>query len=70
MTDSPFSYFLGADPQLGYQLYKMSGSGTASPSLALAATIGSSYSPPQQAQDPRPPTPARTPATGVVRGKY
>jgi PASTA domain len=52
MIDSQFSYFLGADPQAGYQLYRMSGSGTSSPGVTLAATIGSPYSAPQQALQP------------------
>jgi hypothetical protein len=52
MIDSPFAFFLGADPQIGYQLYQMSGTGTASPSVSLAATIGSPYSAPSQALQP------------------
>jgi hypothetical protein len=52
MIDSPVSYFLGADPQIGYQLYKMTGSGTPNPHVSLVATIGRHYAAPAQAQVP------------------
>jgi hypothetical protein len=52
MISSSSAYFLGADPQIGYQLYRMTGSGTTSPSVALQATIGSPYTGPQQAVTP------------------
>lgn len=52
MIDSVNSYFLGADPQIGYQLYRMTGSGTPNPSLTLMATIGSPYSAPSEAEVP------------------
>ncbi len=54
MISSSSAFFLGADPQIGYQLYRMSGSGTASPSVTLQATIGAPYSGPQQAVTPSP----------------
>ncbi len=54
MISSSSAYFLGADPQIGYQLYRMSGSGTVSPSVTLQATIGAPYSGPQQAVTPPP----------------
>jgi len=52
MIDSASSFFLGADPSIGYQLYRMTGSGTPNPSLTLAATIGSPYSAPSEAEVP------------------
>ena len=39
MIASPVSYFLGADPNIGYQLYAMTGSGTPNPSVTLQATM-------------------------------
>lgn len=52
MIDSSSACFLGADPKVGYQLYRMSGTGTSSPSVTLQATIASAYSPPLQPRQP------------------
>jgi beta-lactam-binding protein with PASTA domain len=52
MIGSQYSYFLGADPQIGYELYRMTGSGTSDPAVSLVATMGPPYTPPAQASQP------------------
>ena len=43
MISSSSAWFLGAIPHNGYQLYRMDGTGTSSPSVTLQATISSPY---------------------------
>jgi PASTA domain len=43
MISSSSAWFLGADPNTGYQLYRMGGTGTSNPTVTLQATISSPY---------------------------
>jgi hypothetical protein len=52
MIDSSSAHFLGADPKIGYQHFRMSGTGTSSPSVTLQATVGSTYNPPLLPRQP------------------
>jgi hypothetical protein len=43
MISSSSAWFLGAAPNTGYQLYRMDGTGTSSPTVTLQATINAPY---------------------------
>ncbi|MEN3306398.1 MAG: hypothetical protein V7603_2600 [Micromonosporaceae bacterium] len=46
MIATPFSYFLGAVPGVGYRLYRLTNSGGPGATLTLQATVSSPFSPP------------------------
>jgi hypothetical protein len=53
MISTPFSYFLGAVPGTGYQLYRLTNSGGPGGTLTLQATISSTFSaPPRRVNQP------------------
>jgi hypothetical protein len=52
MISSSSAWFVGADPNIGYQLYRMDGTGTASPTITLQRTISSPYNLPGDALEP------------------
>lgn len=53
MISTSFSYFLGAVPGTGYQLYRLTNSGGPGATLTLQATISSSFSaPPRRVNQP------------------
>jgi hypothetical protein len=51
MISSSSAWFLGADPNVGYQLYRMDGTGTANPTVTLQQTISSPYTLPFDADE-------------------
>ena len=53
MISTPFSFFLGAVPGTGYQLYRLTNSGGPGATLTLQATISSAFSaPPRRVNQP------------------